>query len=312
MENLDLNELDDFVINNMKNCKTELLTKEKNLGGKADLESSTLEGFINELSASYEIEDDIITQEQAEKLKEYLLNLATYEAPDIKSLYSILFPNKQLYRKEPVVIGRQFDKNGKCIKACHIGIDPKYINDDLFNEIQNMINDFYDLMKTTNKINLNIITKAFELYIKFERIHLFRDGNGRLGRLIFLEHPFNYGFFPVARMLKALGMDKIVNDVLFDKYDLEYNYYNLKEYTKEDYLNFEIDNDTKFEIYKLIYKFIVFRNLKHINKKYVPCIRTILKTKIENIYDKCQNKYNWYDYDDIACVINDELHNILI
>ena len=107
-------------------------------------------------------------------------------------------------------------------------------------------------------------------------------------------------------------MDKIVNDVLFDKYNLEYNYYNLKEYTKEDYLNFEIDNDTKFEIYKLIYKFIVFRNLKHINKKYVPCIKTILKTKIENIYDKCQNKYNWYDYDDIACVVNDELHNILI
>ena len=26
---LDLDELDDFVINNMKNCKTELLTKEK-------------------------------------------------------------------------------------------------------------------------------------------------------------------------------------------------------------------------------------------------------------------------------------------
>ena len=28
-----------------------------------------------------------------------------------------------------------------------------------------MINNFYDLMKTTNKINLNIITKAFELYV---------------------------------------------------------------------------------------------------------------------------------------------------
>lgn len=289
--------LNNFVIDNM-NIKLSELKNDKYI----------LKYFNEELLASYLLEHEEFNKNNIRPLYDYLVNLGTNEPPNLINVYKLMF-NDVYVRKDDVVLGRKFNKYGVLIKAEHIGISFKDINDELFGTLQNEINEFYK--RLNNKINLNTLIRAFELYIKFERIHIFKDGNGRIGRLLFLEHPFKYCLFPYSKILKTLGCQKY-NDIIFNKYNLKYEKGIIEMYDKNEYLNFKIDSETEFEISKIIYKFIVYRNLMNINKKYIPCIKTILNTKIEDIYDKQINRKNWYSYSDICECIDEELHDVCI
>ena len=71
------------------------------------------------------------------------------------------------------------DATDRHFKCNHLGMDPKDLKEiEKDNYLQNMIDDFYNSLD--EDITLDDIVKGFYYYIKFELIHPFEDGNGRL------------------------------------------------------------------------------------------------------------------------------------
>ena len=59
-----------------------------------------------------------------------------------------------------------------------------YIGDIKTSEPKNVSSDIGELLDWYNKINKKTIEDIIEFHVKFEKIHPFQDGNGRVGRMI--------------------------------------------------------------------------------------------------------------------------------
>ena len=206
------------------------------------------------------------------------------------------------------------DASDRHFKCNHLGMDPKDLKEiEKDNYLQNMIDDFYNSLD--EDITLDDIVKGFYYYIKFELIHPFEDGNGRLGRLIFLEHPFNNNMFPFSEMLEKLSINQ--QSLLFKCCRLQYDGKNKQTYSADKYLECEkrIDDKTKLNILKIIYKVVCYKQFYNIDKKYADRIITIMKTKTNKLYSKFKENINYencYDYDTILTVICPDIHNELM
>jgi Fic family protein len=170
-------------IEKIESARTELYRAKEDMGSMATaaMETAFLVDFIYN---SNKIEGSKVPRENVEKqvrkggrpkndevgntLKAvyYVDNKFNFNINQINKLHSILLahePNKLGFRKEKVVVGEEDVVNWEDIKV--------------------RLQELMDWYKKVNK-KLYPPELAFTFYYKFERIHPFIDGNGRVGRLI--------------------------------------------------------------------------------------------------------------------------------
>ena len=183
--------------------------------------------FKKLLYHSYHYERDVekLTDDIKESVYKYLKSLSFHEPPNLMKLNELLKINDGLriiriyVSTNYMLTNNMLDEFDEHFSCKHIGMLPndlKTIESD--NCLQNMINEFYKNLH--EDITLDDLMNGFYNYIKFELIHPFTDGNGRLGRLIFLEHPFGYNLFPFSEILDKLSVDQ---NMIFKSVNLCYD-----------------------------------------------------------------------------------------
>ncbi len=155
--------------------------------------------------------DDILETVNHFKLVDYMLDVADKELTEnmIKDFHRILKEGTSDSRRDWFAVGnyKQLSNEVGGVKTT----SPK-----------NVGNDMKKLMDWYNSLNQITIKEIIEFHYKFEKIHPFQDGNGRIGRII---------------MFKECLKNNIIPFIILDKDKLFY-YRGLKEYKSEKgYLN---------------------------------------------------------------------------
>lgn len=138
--------------------------------------------IIEELRASYEMEGEKLSG--VAECAEYLLRLKRESViPNVKELYNKFFSRYgQFPRQHNVTIGDSFyDKD--------IYTPPDYKSLSI-EKIQELVDYVYGEKDPI---------LYYVGYVIYECLHPAKDGNGRLGRMIFLELPFGFRLFPFAK-----------------------------------------------------------------------------------------------------------------
>lgn len=150
--------------------------------------------------------DDILETANHFKLVDYMLEVSKDELTEeiIKEFHRILKEGTSDSRKECFNVG-EYKKISNTAGSMQTSL-PKNVQKDMIN-----------LMKWYNSLEKITINEIIEFHVRFERIHPFQDGNGRVGRII---------------IFKECLKNNIVPFIIFDK-DKLYYYRGLKEYKNE-------------------------------------------------------------------------------
>lgn len=150
--------------------------------------------------------DDILETANHFKLVDYMLDVAEEKLTEemIKKFHKILKEGTSDSRKEWFNVG-DYKKLANETGNMQTSL-PK-----------NVARDMAKLMKWYNSLEKITIKEIIEFHYRFERIHPFQDGNGRVGRII---------------MFKECLKNNIVPFIILDKEKLFY-YRGLKEYRNE-------------------------------------------------------------------------------
>lgn len=150
--------------------------------------------------------DDILETANHFKLVDYMLDRADEELTEdmMKEFHKILKEGTMDSRKEWFMVGdyKKVVNEAGGIKTT----DPK-----------NVQRDMSKLMEWYNSLENKTINEIVEFHVRFERIHPFQDGNGRVGRIIMFKECLKNGIVPF---------------IILDKDKLFY-YKGLKEYKSE-------------------------------------------------------------------------------
>lgn len=226
-----------------------------------------------ELYESFEIEGARLTKKQLE----LLLNTEN----NIYKLHKIIEPKELVKRNKNIGVVNEWGE------PIHIGMKPSKINIEI---LQNWVDNFhnFNFQKPIEKA-----IAGFILYLLYERIHPHSDGNGRMGRYLFLENKLLLGtesYFPLSGILYNLPILQSSMDSIFQKYiDLESDNYNESFY----YSLYITIPFLKHIIYILFisisYKYFIFNNPEKIelNKSYFQKYNDF-----ENIFCKMRPKYS--------------------
>ena len=150
--------------------------------------------------------DDILETANHFKLVDYMLDIADKDLTEdiIKKFHKILKEGTMDSRKEWFMVGeyKKVVNEAGNIKTSTPSQTPK---------------DMIKLMKWYDSLEQITIKEIIEFHYKFEKIHPFQDGNGRVGRII---------------MFKECLKNNIIPFIILDKDKLFY-YRGLKEYKNE-------------------------------------------------------------------------------
>ncbi len=150
--------------------------------------------------------DDILETANHFKLVDYMLDIADKDLTEdiIKEFHKILKEGTMDSRKEWFMVGeyKKVVNEAGNIKTSTPSQTPK---------------DMIKLMKWYNSLEQITIKEIIEFHFRFEKIHPFQDGNGRIGRII---------------MFKECLKNNVIPFIILDKNKLFY-YRGLKEYKNE-------------------------------------------------------------------------------
>ena len=150
--------------------------------------------------------DDILETANHFKLVDYMLNIADKDLTEdiIKEFHKILKEGTMDSRKEWFMVGeyKKVVNEAGNIKTSTPSQTPK---------------DMIKLMKWYDSLEQITLKEIIEFHFRFEKIHPFQDGNGRVGRII---------------MFKECLKNNIIPFIILDKDKLFY-YRGLKEYKNE-------------------------------------------------------------------------------
>ncbi|KAA6384696.1 MAG: hypothetical protein EZS28_019775 [Streblomastix strix] len=213
------------------------------------------------------IEQDILPKDNINDVIEYLKN---NEVPQIEGLYEALF-KRETFRHCNVYVSDK--NNSKIISAANIGIQHENIDPE---QLQELVDFAYEYDQS------NKIMVLFACYLLYERIHPHEDGNGRMGRLLFLENIYQLtdSFIPLSSALrynkqvkqlmneifKSISFGEIMKKrqiksgdaaiyrVEIQEMDLNkfYEIINDNQRTKQQYYTLELDDNTSKLIIKLL------------------------------------------------------------
>ncbi|KAA6334845.1 MAG: hypothetical protein EZS28_053022, partial [Streblomastix strix] len=213
------------------------------------------------------IEQDILPKDNINDAIEYLKNR---KVPQIEGLYQALF-KRETFRHYSVYVSDK--NNSKIISAANVGIQHENIDP---NELQQLVDFAYEYDQS------NKIMVMFLCYLLYERIHPHEDGNGRMGRLLFLENIYQLtnSFVPLSTALrynkqikqlmnevfKSISFGEIMKKrqiksgdaaiyrVEIQEIDLNrfYEIINDNQRTKQQYYRLDLDDNTSKLIVKLL------------------------------------------------------------
>ena len=150
--------------------------------------------------------DDIIETNNHFDAFRYLLKVAEYDLSEniIKEFHRILKEGTSDSRKEWFSVGDYKTK-------------PNTVGERRTTAPKNVQRDIPTLLNDYEHIKDKTIEDLIEFHYRFECIHPFQDGNGRVGRLILFKECLKYGFTPI---------------IIEDQYKMYY-YRGLKEFEEE-------------------------------------------------------------------------------
>ena len=163
------------------------------------------------LKASNEFEHDKMSDETIDNVDKYL---ASHDVPQIVELYNVMFPGKKCFRDNFVGVYKRQNLHNFRTEFYNIGINPKEIES---LNLQEMVNYYYHYLQSEEQI-IDSDILGFILYILYERIHPHEDGNGRIGRLLFIENVYHHAYFPFSVLLKKMRMENDLQHI--------YNHFN--------------------------------------------------------------------------------------
>lgn len=130
--------------------------------------------------------DDIIETTNHFDAFRYLLDIAELELSEqiIKEFHRILKEGTSDSRKDWFAVG-DYKRKPNMVGDCKTSA-PKNVARD----IRNLLNDY-------ETIDVKSVDDIIEFHYRFERIHPFQNGNGRVGRLILFKECLKNGFTPI-------------------------------------------------------------------------------------------------------------------
>ncbi|MDO4189765.1 MAG: Fic family protein, partial [Lachnospiraceae bacterium] len=117
-------------------------------------------------------------------------------------------------------------------------------------KVADVENDIDRLLEDYNSIDEIVIEDIIDFHYRFEKIHPFGDGNGRVGRMIMFKECLKNGIMPFIisnddRSYYLRGLNEYKRDTAW-LVDTILHAQDIYTYTVEKYLSISNENDTGF------------------------------------------------------------------
>lgn len=180
--------------------------------------------------------DDLVEMKNHFRLFDYVLDIVNEDL----SKENIINMNKILKRNTSDEENPRYNVGGFKIVPNKIGL----INVIETSSPENVENDLNNLLDWYKKINNKTIEDIIEFHVKFEKIHPFGDGNGRVGRIIMFKECLKNNIMPFIvldnhKPYYMRGLREYSNDKMF-LIDTIKNEQGIYESICKDLLNFEL------------------------------------------------------------------------
>ena len=211
------------------------------------LDNYNLFTFEQLLINSSKFEGCNIKKKTINDVKDYM---SSVKVPNIFVLYMKLFNSTKCFRnsndKDCGFVGIFKTATNEYEEFYNIGLNPDYIPD-----LQELVNWYYNL-KCDNDLYKLI---GIACYLLYENIHPHYDGNGRMGRLLFIENVYNKCYVPISH--KILKHRKLHDNLFPENVIRIYHNQDINDiYSKQDvqkYYNITIDDELLQKILLLLH-----------------------------------------------------------